>query len=494
VNKETFRKRALELESEVKAKTADLEADKITTAEFSDFMEKAHAESESLQTGSKNYERALAFRAGNDLTQLPERQQEKSVVPTVIGDETPMTRKQFGEAYGQLKDAAARRIPNSSFMFDFGLKSRDYSTVIKTQGETGLQGEAAEGTTTPSPLGANDYFLTGPAGPDILPQFIPGILELRWYQNVIGACFPTFPTSSPVVSYVRETAWDNQSAATNEGATFPTSTNAIQRYTEQIGKVTNLVRMTDEMIQDDNYFQALIQKRATQGVSREEEVQLLAGSGYPGINGILNRTDGFTKPQTVTALSNLDIPTTGTAGLGARNATVASVTPGREIVGTSTGVGPDGAQIAIGVLSALTDIRTLHFFEPTHILMNPADWFTVRTWQDNNGQFLAGSPFMRDYGRPQDTTNPAVQAVDTQLDIWGKNVVTTPAMPQGLILVGDCQDAGQVLRRGGLRVEMVNTNGTDFENGLWTMRAYSRVGLVIERPELFELIKLSVGA
>jgi hypothetical protein len=38
---------------------------------------------------------------------------------------------------------------------------------------------------------------------------------------------------------------------------------------------------------------------------------------------------------------------------------------------------------------------------------------------------------------------------------------------------------------------MVNTNGTDFENGLWTMRAYSRVGLVIERPELFELIKLS---
>ena len=32
-----------------------------------------------------------------------------------------------------------------------------------------------------------------------------------------------------------------------------------------------------------------------------------------------------------------------------------------------------------------------------------------------------------------------------------------------------------LIRRGGLRIEMVSTNVDDFEKGLWTMRAYTRL-------------------
>jgi hypothetical protein len=39
-------------------------------------------------------------------------------------------------------------------------------------------------------------------------------------------------------------------AAASEGQTFPTSTNAITRYTAQLGKVANIARVTDEAIQD----------------------------------------------------------------------------------------------------------------------------------------------------------------------------------------------------------------------------------------------------
>jgi hypothetical protein len=38
---------------------------------------------------------------------------------------------------------------------------------------------------------------------------------------------------------------------------------------------------------------------------------------------------------------------------------------------------------------------------------------------------------------------------------------------------------------------MTNTNGTDFEQNLWTARAEERIGLMVERPEVFELVKLT---
>lgn len=467
MNPEALKKRALDLQEEVKTKTADLEADKITKAEYREFVGKAYAETDEIEADIKAYNQAKRMSAGAEVAVpeqpgLPAPQQEQMDKAKAISDE-----------YAQMKAFASEK-RQGSFAFDLGLK---------TQGEANLQGENAFGTTAGVALSGGQYFLPGTAGPSILPQFIPGILELRWYDNVIASLFPTFPTDSPVVSYVRETAWTNNAAATGEGQTFPTSTNQITRYTAQLGKVANLSRTTDEAIQDAAYFWALVQKRTAQGVARAEEVQILAGSGYPGVEGLLSLSTSFTLPQTVTAVTNLVVPASNTPGEGAASATISSVTPGRTI-GTAP---PTAPQIANGVLAMLTDIRVTHFFEPTAIVMNPYDWFTIRTWQDNNGQFMAGSPFFTDYGQPQNNVRPDVQAVDPTAQMWGKRVAITPAIPQGYVLVGDFTNGGQLLRKGGLRVELVNTNGTDFEQGLWTMRAYTRVGLAIERPELWEL-------
>jgi HK97 family phage major capsid protein len=174
--------------------------------------------------------------------------------------------------------------------------------------------------------------------------------------------------------------------------------------------------------------------------------------------------------------------------VGAGTDTVASVTPGRAVVGTGTsGTAPTGVQIAEGILSAITDIRTLQFFEPDASVVNPADWMTVRTAKDGQGQYLGGSFFGTNYGNGQAVGN---QAIDDGISLWGKRVISTPVMPAGYILVGDFSEAGQVLRKGGLQVDMTNTNGTDFEQNLWTIRAEERVGLLVERPELFELVVL----
>ncbi|MEZ0366803.1 phage major capsid protein [Mycobacterium sp. pUA109] len=493
MNRDDLRKRAKELETEVRTKTAAMEKGEITLAEYNECVEKAYAESENVGTTLKNLDRAMQF-----ATPELEPVRSKSVDPDEIH---PMQAKAIMDKYAQLKSAAINKTPQQAYTFDLNVNSRGFNGSLwtKSQGTSGLQGEGASGTTQPSPLtgagsqsaGATDFFLTGPGGPDITPQWVPGILELRWYENVIASLMPSFPVDSPVVSYVRETAWTNNAAATWEGSTFPTSTNTIERYTEQVGKVTNISRVTDEEIQDSNYFWALVQKRTTMAVTRQEEVQLLAGAGMPGVDGLLNRSGGFTQPQTVSALTNVQVPNQSNPGVGASSQTITSLTPGRQIVGAGT-LYPDGHQIVEGVLAALTDIRINHFFEPDAIVMNPLDWFIVRTMTDNNGQYMAGSMFGYDYGQRHEL-NPAVQATDVGLTLWGKRVAVTPAIPQGLILVGDFTDGTAVLRRGGMRVEIVNTNGTDFEQGMWTMRAYTRVGLAVYRPELFELISLVSG-
>lgn len=465
-DKDSLRKQAAELAAEVSAKMADVTAGKITQAEFSEFMDRAETQNNEIETGIKNYERALQFRAAPEDKGDPEPQTDPRV-------------KSIQDAYARAQKAAAGHM-RESVSFELGLK---------TQGVTGLMGEAASGTSAPGAL--SGYFLGGSAGPSVEPQFIPGIVDLRFYPNVIATLFPNMPVSSPVVSYVKESSWTNNAAAVAEGATKPTSTNAVTRLTEQIGKIANLARVTDELIQDAPYFWALVQQRLSQGVVRQEEVQLLAGGGMPGVNGLLNRTTGFTKPQTVTAVTNLVVPAAGTAGVGTSGSTVASVTPGREVVGTGTGVAPTGVQIAEGILAALTDIRVLQFFEPDAIVLNPSDWTTVRLAKDANDQYLGGSFFGTNYSANQNepTTN-----IGEGFTLWGKRVVATPALPAGYILVGAFGQGGQILRKGGLQVDMTNTNGTDFEQNLWTLRAEERVGLLVDRPELFELIKLTNGA
>jgi HK97 family phage major capsid protein len=486
-SKGALAQRSEELRREVIEKTKAFESDSINAQEFDSFMDKAEKENGDIETAIRTYSKALGFTGSAD--------------PNPNGDsadvQVPDHLKKYQEGFSRIKAAA---LPESrrqeAVSFEFGLKNADDEYRMKTQGVTGLSGDAASGTSTPAALSNGTYFLTGTAGPFIAPEFIPQIVDLRFYENIIASLIPSYACDSPVVTYVREASWTNNAAATNEGATKPTSTHSFQRYTEQVGKIANLERVTDELIQDAGLVWSLIQQRLVMGVQREEEVQLLAGAGYPGVNGILNRSTGFTAPQTITALTNVAIPTAGTAGLGATNATVSSLTPGRQIVGgdgnvaTSGGVAPTGLQIAEGILQALTDIRVQHFFEPDAVVMNPQDYLTVRLSKDLNNQYYGGSMFGRDYGWNQAEGTP--QAVSV-FGLWGKKVVATPAMPQGLVLVGDFAGWNRVLRRGGLRVDMTNTNGTDFEQNLWTARAEERIGLMVERPELFELLTLVNG-
>jgi HK97 family phage major capsid protein len=467
-----------ELRRGVSEKLKEFEGDKITLDEFVQVREKAEKDSEKIGVAIKNLRAAQGLAGSAD-------PQPDGEPPT---PEAPSHIKQYQEGYQRMKSAAdplRRRMEQVSF--EFGHKSYQDDLRDKAQGVTGLSGVDATGTSTPAALAGGTYFLTGTAGPFVAPEFIPQIVNLKFYENVVAQLIPSYATDSPVVTWVRESSWTNNAAGVPEGATKPTSTHGFTRFTTQVGKIAVLERVTDELIQDAPLVWSLIQQRLVQGVQRKEEVELLAGAGYPSLPGLLSFSTSFTLPQTVTAITSLVFPAAGTPGIGAATDTIASVTPGRNVAYTIASA-QAGMVIAEGLLQAITDIRVQTFFEPDAIIMNPYDYLTVRLAKDLNDQYFGGAMFGRDYGQAQ--FEPTPQATNT-FGLWGKKVVTTPAMPAGLALVGDFAGWTRVLRHGGLRVDMTNTNGTDFEQNLWTARAEERIGLMVERPEVFELVKLT---
>lgn len=474
-----IRERSLEL----KAALSDIMNDKsITEAQRAEKLDAFQKDYDEHQTVIKSSERASEMRA--KLGGSPEGSPEETAdaVHKALGggyaaeilahEAYAVAQKAVGGPSGSL----ART--NFSRSFEIGRASTKDATAANN-----VMGEALYGATGPTPLGQNP-FLTGAAGPAILPHFVPGVVDQRFYPLTIESLFSSSTTESPAISYLIESLYVNNAAETAEGGQYPYSSDEWTRAYEQIGKITNALKVTDETLQDAPQFASFVQGRLVAGIGRKKEVALLAGNGAPGVNGLLARSAGFTKVGAGTTVSNVQFPPSGAPGAGALPTTVASLTYGRTITGAS-GVGPTAGQIAEGIFSGLTDIHYNSFVNPNAIVCSPQDWETIRLGKDDNGQYLGGSYFGSNYG-------VSANAGET---LWGKRVVVTPALPAGTILIGSFEsDVANIFRRSGLSVEMSNSNGNDFDHGLVTVRAEERLGLAVYRPAAFQLIQLKDGA
>lgn len=504
----SLKQRSVEVKNEISSKLKAVDSGDITPAEFTQYMEKAGKEFTDIGESIKAYDAGRGFVGAEGSGEGEGGAPQIPVDPALRSKQAQQNWATYKQLAKIAKDNMLARDAqgvSSQHACSFNIALKGYGEPIripsdeqlgmKAQGVAGLQGTQTSGTTTP-PTGMHApgvYFPGGTAGPVIEPYFEPGIAEMRFYPNVIEMLFPSLPTSSPTVSYVKQSGFTNNAAATAEGATKPTSSIAVARYQDTVGKITNLERVTDETIEDAPQFWALVQQDGVLGVTRQFEVELLAGVGLPGINGILNRNapagglsypSGFLRPATVTAVTNVVIG--GGTGSGATSATVASITPGRKF--TLAGDATDGTAMAEALLTAITDIRVNTFFEPDAMVLNPVDWQKIRLAKDANGQYLGGSFFGTNYGVAQNAGNTGIEE---NLTLWSKRAISTPVQPLGLPMVGDFRDAGKVLRLGGMRVDVTNTNGFDFEQNLWTLRCEIRAGLQMKRPELIEIIQFA---
>jgi HK97 family phage major capsid protein len=288
---------------------------------------------------------------------------------------------------------------------------------------------------------------SGAAGPLVLPDYQPGIVGINYAPLSVAQLFAQGSTGSSIVSYVKEATETQGAAARAEKTTAGQSDATFVRVNEQVGQITGLFKITDEMLQDAEQAESFISARLIAQVQREEENESLNGTGYPALAGVLGR-----------------------AGV------QAAISAG------TTGTLANPMKLAEAIHNQRTKIRTTAFVEPDAVVMNPTDWEYIQLAKDLNGQYFQGGPFSGGYG------NGGYTNIES---LWGLRVVLSPRIASGTALVGGFQECAQLFRRQGITVEMTNSNEDDFKTGLVAVRATSRSALAVYRPGGFGTVTIT---
>ena len=149
-----------------------------------------------------------------------------------------------------------------------------------------------------------------------------------------------------------------------------------------------------------------------------------------------------------------------------------------DLLGTSgiqtgdTVVGNTVNDLAERILQAITDVQEESGFAADVIVMHPSTWFKLRTAKDSNGQYYGGG-----YFGAQNIPN-----------LWGTPVCVTTAVSAAQIVIGAFKTCGSVVSKGGVSVEMTNSDQDDFTKNLMTIRAEERLALAVRRPAGFKLL------
>jgi len=121
------------------------------------------------------------------------------------------------------------------------------------------------------------------------------------------------------------------------------------------------------------------------------------------------------------------------------------------------------------VAAAIAQIGIADEIDPSFIILNKADWWTIRRTKDSFGRYLLGDP--------QSIGNPT---------LWGLTPIATNSIAQGTFLVGSGDAAAAEIRD---RMEMqvlISTEDSDnFQRNLVTVKAEKRMLLAVYRPGSF---------
>lgn len=394
--------------------------DSLTPSEKMSRLEQYHTDLKSFQDVVSIHETAQRLMEGGDAA--PE-------AKSVTDPKFKSVGRQIIESDAFKKAAAAGQGSRFAFSAEIGSKA----AVTVDEGTTIANGQ-----------------LNGAAGVLALPDYLPGIVDIRYAPLSVAQLFAQGSTNSPIVSYVKEATETQGAAATAEKTKKGQADAAFARVNEQVGKVAAFFKITDEMLQDVAQAESFLSNRLIAQVGREEENESLNGIGYPALNGILGRTG---------------LQTAISAG--------------------TTGTLADPMVLAEAIHRQVTVIRTTAFVEPDAVVINPTDWQYLQLARDANKQYFAGGPFTGAYGNGGYSNVAA---------LWGLRVVQSPRIAAGTALVGGFQEGGQFFRRQGITVELANQNEDDFVNNLITVRAESRSALAIYRPGAFGKVTVTWAA
>jgi HK97 family phage major capsid protein len=311
--------------------------------------------------------------------------------------------------------------------------------LAKSRGHKGFAVTAPEfkAATDPQAIPA----VTAPATTTIDTNIVTGVRRRLTVADLLG----TETISGNALTYFIEGALEGDFATVAELGKKPQLHYADPTpVTEALTKIAGFLKESDEILEDVPWLVSAINNRLLYQLALTEENQLLSGSGTgTNLRGLLNRSG----VQTVAAANKTDNADALFRGITA--------------VLQNGGLDADG------------------------IVMNPADYQTLRLAKDGNQQYYGGGFFAGEYGQG---------GIIQQPPVWGLRTVVTPAIAAGTALVGAFGQAASTIRKGGVRVDTTNTDVDDFEYNRVTVRAEERLALAVRRPAAFAKVTFSSAA
>jgi len=259
----------------------------------------------------------------------------------------------------------------------------------------------------------------------------PGIVEGAFRVFTIEDLLTTIPTSSNAIDWIRENVFTNAAAERAEGTAKPETSLTFTPGTMPVSTVAHWIKITRQLAMDNAALAAYINRRMVYGVNLRMENQLVAGNGTaPNISGLTAAGNFTAHGYTAASLTALGL---------ANNRF--------DLIGKMIGD------------SAVAD------YPADVVILNTADWWTMRLAKDTQGRYLLGDP--------GSTVAPS---------LFGRPVVASNAMTASNVWVGSLSQAATLHAREGMAVDLSDSDGDNFTTNLITIRAERRAALTVEKP------------
>lgn len=266
-------------------------------------------------------------------------------------------------------------------------------------------------------------------------QLQPGIVGGSFRRFRLEDLLVRMPCNSDAVQYVRENVFTNTAAETTEANALPESSVTTSLVTEPVATIGHWLKISRQLAADNKALAVYIDLRLRYGVDLRVENQIFAG------NGVAPNMSGMTKAGNFTA----------------HGYTAAAL--------TALGLDANKRFDLIGKI--IGDMEANDYYADV-IMLNPADWWTMRLTKDAQGRYILGDP--------GSMVPPS---------LFGRPVVSSNAVTPDNVGVADIRQAGTFYDRETVEVAMSEHDGDNFQKLLITLRAHRRCMLAMERPAAF---------
>ena len=288
----------------------------------------------------------------------------------------------------------------------------------------------------------------GPGGALVLPDYQPGILPLPQRPLTIRDVLSQARTTSDLISYARQSAFDDaaapvaQATAAGGSGAKPQSSIAWTRATTPIETIATWMAATKRQLADAGQTAGLIDNQLRLMLNLEIEDQLIAGNGTsPNLRGLRNTV----------GIQTLDV----------------SAVAGNADVVNFDGLRSSIRLIRVGAARAVPDA----------MVVNPLDSEELDLTRNSQADYRGGGPFAQDAtGQPR--------------PIWGLRRIESEAIPAGKVLVGAYRVGATVFEREGIAITSSDSHADFFTRNLVAILGETRLGLAVFFPAAFVEVTL----